>query len=92
VVKDGIVYINKDRYIKVPNYGIYDGTGVSDLETPDISTGVDYDQLEGYEDLKKMYIYTKKGDPILTQQGGVHGFSNPWRIGNYIITAKRYNS
>lgn len=102
-VEKGKIYIAKDRFIRVPHYGWYDGTGTSGLDKPDIDSGeidpiteqpisnlgVEYSDLEGYEEHQDSYIFTKKGYPILNNQGGTNGFSNPWRVGRYKISFYR---
>ena len=81
VWKDGIIMIDKYRRVRLP-----DGSYTSSIDVTDIY-GVGYSELEGYGEAMNNYLFTKKGDPILT--GGPNGINCPWRIGEYIIESRR---
>jgi len=85
VVIDGKIFTNKNRYVNIP--GLMAGYDSANQEayTYDNPYAPRYDLVEDYEQYQKQCIYTKKGQPILGEQGGPNGFNCPWRIGQYII-------
>lgn len=92
-IDKGIIKAGKDLRLYAP--GIAPGyMGLPEGENSSIlgeqNYGAEYSDLEGYtEDVMDEYIYTRKGYPILSDQGGNYGFISPFRIGKFVIEPRR---
>lgn len=83
-VKKDRIFTSKETFMSINKPHDYQGQGTHPKPSVIESPGVEYEELEGYEEFQKQHIYKNDGYPILNA-GGRNGFTCPFRVGNFII-------